>query len=147
MTDFEAAADVAWQVYRLVRSVPGRLSDPRLIFLRDFPIGSCDALAYATAAMLLGRGLGDWWVIVQGDGTRWHVWLEWRASDGSTLFSVDATAHQFSETPEPFVGLGQTPTARRFKEPVSATRFSQLAKSWPRDAELALLHHVREHLT
>ncbi|MBP2422200.1 hypothetical protein [Microbacterium imperiale] len=146
MIDFSAVADIAWQVYRLAPSVPDRLTDPRLIFLRDFPSGSCDSMAYATAAMLLQHGLGDWWIVTQGDGTSCHVWLEWRDDDGSTLYAIDATAHQFPENTEPFIGHGPTPTAERFNEPVEATRFSELPHHWPRDAELALLDHVRTEM-
>lgn len=146
MTDFDAAAQIAWKVYDLAPGVPGRRTDPRLVFLRDFPVGSCDSTAYATASLLLAAGLGDWWVITQSDGSSWHVWLEWRDDKDRTLFSIDVTAHQFDETREPFVGFGPTPTAQRFDEPVTAVRFSKMADSWPRDAEIALLDHVRTHL-
>ena len=141
--DYKAVADIAWQVFELAPSVPGRRSDPKLVFLRDFPHGSCDSLAYATAAILYENGLGDWWVVTQSDGESSHVWLEWRAEDGSPLFSIDTTAHQFLEVQDPFVGPGPTPTANRFSEPRTATRFSQLPHHWARDAELALLAHVK----
>lgn len=147
MLDLDAAARIAWQVHDLAPSVPGRTTEERLVLLRDFPAGSCDVLAYATAAVLSDAGLGDWWVIKQDDGTNWHVWLEWRTDGGATLFSIDTTAHQFPEMREPFVGYGPTPTAQRFNESISATRFSRTSPNWPGDAGIALLEHVRAHLT
>lgn len=145
--DFEAAAEIAWRIYELAPSVPGRRTDPRLIFLRDFPSGSCDSMAYATGVTLLERGLGDWWIVTGGEPGCWHVWLEWREDGGEVLFSIDATAHQFIEVDKPFVGHGRTPSAERFAEEVAAVRVSELPDKWPRDSDEALLAHVRTHLT
>jgi hypothetical protein len=144
--DFEAAADVAWRVYELAPSVPGRLTDKRLIFLRDFPSGSCDSMAYATGVTLLEQELGDWWIVTNSEPGCRHVWLEWRDTDGEVLFSIDATAHQFAEIDKPFVGHGRTPSAERFTEEESAVRVSELSPNWPRDSDEALLAHVRAHL-
>lgn len=145
--DFEAAAEIAWRIYELAPSVPGRRTDPRLIFLRDFPSGSCDSMAYATGMTLLEQGLGDWWIVTGGEPGCWHVWLEWREDDGDVLFSIDATAHQFAEVDAPFIGHGPTPSADRFTEEVSAVRVSDLSPTWPRECDEALLAHVRAHLT
>jgi hypothetical protein len=143
--DFDAATGVARRVLELTPSIPDRLTDPKLIFLRDFPSGSCDSMAYATGAMLHDEGLGDWWVVTQDDGESRHVWLEWRADDGSPAFSIDTSAHQFVDIDDPFIGPGATPARQRFTEPVDAIRFSQLPYFWPRDCDLALLAHVKNH--
>jgi hypothetical protein len=144
MIDFAAAAVVARRVLELTPTIPGRLTDPKLIFLRHFPAGSCDSMAYATGAMLQDEGIGDWWVVTQDNGESWHVWLEWRADDGTPVFSIDTSAHQFDEIDEPFIGPGKSPACRRFVKPVAALRFTQLPSHWPRDCDLALLAHVRD---
>lgn len=145
MIDFDAATVVARRVLELTPSIPGRLTDPKLIFLRNFPNASCDSMAFATGAMLVDEGLGDWWVVTQGDGESWHVWLEWRAENGKPVFSIDTSAHQFPEVAEPYIGPGDSPSRRRFAEPVRVLRFSQLPHDWPRDCDLALLEHVRSN--
>ncbi|WP_267419511.1 MULTISPECIES: hypothetical protein [unclassified Curtobacterium] len=145
MIDFAAATDVARRVLEVAPSIPGRFTDPKLIFLRNFPSGSCDSMAYAIGAVLKDEGLGDWWVVTQTDGTSGHVWLEWRGEDGSPLFSIDTTAHQFAGIDEPYIGAGPTPARRRFSEPDAAVRFSQLPYYWARDCDLALLEHVRNY--
>jgi len=109
-------------------------------------MGSCDSVAYATARVLYERNLGDWWVVTQGDGESWHVWLELRSEGGDPVFSLDATSHQFIEVPEPYIGPGPTPTAIRFCEPVNAVLFSQLSVDWPRDCDLALYEYVRDQV-
>ena len=45
MISFDAVTDVAIRVLELVTSVPGRLTDEKLIFLRHFPRGSCDSIS------------------------------------------------------------------------------------------------------
>jgi len=145
MISFDAVTDVAVRVLELVPSTPGRLTDKKLIFLRYFPRGSCDSMAYATGAMLLEEDLGDWWVVTQGDGESLHVWLEWKDEDGRAVFSIDTSAHQFDEIDEPFIGYGPTPASFRFSEPEAAVRFSQLPSHWARDGDLALLKHVKNH--
>lgn len=143
MNSISAVTDVAIRVLELVPSVPGRFTDKKLIFLRDFPRGSCDSMAYATGTMLLEENLGDWWVVTQGDGTSWHVWLERRDDDGRSVFSIDTSAHQFEEIDRPFIGPGKTPASHRFSDPVDAIRFSDLPSHWARDGDVALLEHVQ----
>lgn len=145
MTDFARAAEVARRVLELTPSIPGRKTDKDLIFLRHFPRGSCDLMAYATGGMLKDEGLGDWWVVIQSRASSpdRHVWLEWRNDDASPAFSIDTSAHQIAEIEEPFVGPGATPARRLFPEPVSAVRFSQLPHHWPRSGDLALLEYIR----
>ena len=147
MVNLETAAGIAWRVFELAPSIPGRLTDPRLVFLRGFPSGSCDSMAYATAGMLFERGLGDWWVVTQvnDEGDR-HVWLEWRSETHQPLFSIDATAHQFVGIEEPFIGHGPTPSSRWFSEPESAVRFTDLADYWPRAGDVALLEYVQAYM-
>ena len=145
MNDFANAAEVARRVLELTPSIPGRTTEKALIFLRNFPHGSCDLMAYATGGMLLDEGLGDWWVVTQREAASptMHVWLEWRGDGKNPDFSIDTSAHQFFEIDEPFIGLGPTPARALFPDPVSAVRFSQLPGWWARDGDIALLEYVR----
>lgn len=70
----------------------------------------------AVAAVLEDRHLGQWTLVEakRPGELNGHSWLEWRDVDGTVLYSIDATLHQFDEYPEPFVGEGQTPAAIDF---------------------------------
>lgn len=77
-----------------------------------------------------------------------HAWLEWRDADGTALFSIDPTLHQFDEWVRPFVGEGLTPAADEF----TAVRWEGVIWDWPylgtdRQIFRRLIHAVREQLT
>ena len=90
---------------------------------RGFPIScwprdGCEQTAIAIAGVLEDRGLGRWTYVTAGrpGEVNGHAWLEWLDGDGTVLFSIDPTLHQFAEWEEPFVGEGATPAASSFTQ-------------------------------
>jgi len=87
------------------------------LFVRNgWPGASCENVSIAVAATLEDRGLGQW-TFVQASRPgelNGHAWLESYAQDGTVIFSIDATLHQFDGYSYPFVGEGVTPAAAEF---------------------------------
>lgn len=111
--------------------------------LRDFPRGSCSVASFVIGSVFRERGLGDW-TLVAGEGAdeatgdyRTHVWLELR-ENGETLFTLDATAHQFPQWASgPLVVRGESPLARYF-----AVRRDEAPVSRPFE-RMGDAHHLR----
>lgn len=91
-------------------------------WLRHFPRESCELASWVVGSMLLELGYGDWTLVAglidsdEGLTLRsgGHAWLELRV-ESEIVFSLDATANQFSEWAiEPFVVAGRSPLARFF---------------------------------
>ncbi|WP_434157565.1 hypothetical protein [Clavibacter michiganensis] len=90
------------------------------LFVRDgWPAASCESVAVAVAVVLEDRGLGQWTMVTAGrpGEANGHAWLELRDVDGTALFSIDPTLHQFPELSSgPFVGEGCTPAVYEFTD-------------------------------
>ena len=126
-------------------------TDPRdRLFVRDgWPGASCENVAVSVAAVLEDRGLGRWTYVVASrpNELNGHAWLEWRAPDGTTLFTIDPTLHQFDKWAGPFVGEGPTPAADEFTD----VRWEGIIWDWPylgndRQIFRRLIHAVRKQL-
>jgi hypothetical protein len=104
------------------------------LWLKDFPLNSCDIASFVIGNVLLDRDLGDW-TYVNGAaspdviprswlGPAGHTWLELRRGP-STLFFIDVTVRQFKLFGSaPLSGVGHNSAASTFvnerkEDPVS----------------------------
>ncbi len=121
-------------------------------FVRNrYPCGYCEYIAVPLAAVLEDRGLGQWTLVTAGrpgQEKSGHAWLEWREADGTGLFSIDATVHQFEHlAAEPFLNIGRTPAAAEFTQLRSAGPLSERPELGGEDDYwCGLIRAVREQL-
>lgn len=119
----ETAVDEAIAAIRSMEHEPYRG------FKEAWPGGNCEWTSVGIAEVLKERGL-DGWTYVQASRPgemNGHAWLELRDDEGSVLYSIDATLHQFSHHAAPYVGPGRTPAAAEFSE----INFEGNWRDWP----------------
>ena len=124
--DWEAIKQVVLEAVQAMRTMP---YEPSRDFKTLWPAMWCEWASIAIAEALHERGLGEWTFIQARppDDPSGHAWLEYRADDGTVLYSIDATLHQFSRHENPHIGEGRTPAADEFTD----VRFEGPWRDWP----------------
>ena len=88
----------------------------------------CEWASIAIAEALRASELGEWTFVQasRSDELNGHAWLELRDDDGTVLYSIDATLHQFKHHDSPFTGPGETPAKSEFTN----VRFEGQWRDW-----------------
>ena len=136
------------EVMRSHPDVPNSFGEPGpVIWLRNYPSGSCDITSLTLASVLSDLGLGDWELVSAFDESgQGHTWLR-LIIDGSVSMSIDATLHQFSDWDAPWVGIGDSPAASRFINENHVYLFSEVPNWWPRGHEAEVAEWTRERFS
>jgi hypothetical protein len=94
-----------------------------------FPQIWCEWASIALAEVLAARGLGEWTFVEMKlhDSLSGHSWLELRAEDGRTMFTVDITLDQFEEWNDWYMGVDSTPALSKFGQLIFAGPW----REWP----------------
>jgi hypothetical protein len=150
MPDLEQLEELVPKIVEIMRShpdVPNTFGEPGpVIWLKNFPSGSCDISSLTIASALYELGLGDWELVSAFDERgQGHTWLRLRVA-GQIMMSIDATIHQFNEWDEPWVGYGDSPAAARFIHPRHEYRLTTVPSWWPRGHELEVATWTREKI-